>query len=417
MKTLTNNVIRLGLDVLSFDAPKDSVRQQWVQFWRCNDIAFQIGCFSGESLLDISEFGIIYLSLRALDEGCPPSGGSPALLLKSTDEFDASLTLDDWQSGTKQHAVISFSAQENALSAGEYWMSIWAVTKSEQHTITLGSGVCKVLENGGISTTPPEPVAIYYTAAECDERFAEKGITGGESSGSEGGEFSGVMPIEKGTLIVGDGQETQILSPGEKSQILIADPDKNCGVYWGNYPWQFITSYNVTDAVEEILFERVFSSERCLHYKLLYDFIDTSEVGARLQMQYGYEQDGSVYWENDNTEYVYNTADFSGSVSKYGSYTATDSFFAFGNENSIYRNSGGSLFGELDFWNDGNPKHIVQANTRVSSFRIYNGNWISNCGFYNFVYRNIGKHIINSFRLTLDSGSYISGRFLIYGIR
>jgi hypothetical protein len=85
--------------------------------------------------------------------------------------MDGVITEEEWRSGEKEHAEITFSAEENALSAGEYWISFWGVTGGGG-VMTLGSGVCNILESGGISLTPPEPMSAYYTAEECDEKLA-----------------------------------------------------------------------------------------------------------------------------------------------------------------------------------------------------------------------------------------------------
>jgi hypothetical protein len=170
------------VDVLSFDAPIDDVRKQLVQFWRCNDLQFRVGIFQGDEIIDASNFSALHLSVRSLDDGNPPSGGAASLMLGSAATFDTTVTAETWATGAKQHTEITFSAADNALEAGEYWISFWATTGTG-HTVTLGSGVCKVLESGGISLTPPEPKENYYTAEECDEKFAPVGSGSGGGSG------------------------------------------------------------------------------------------------------------------------------------------------------------------------------------------------------------------------------------------
>jgi hypothetical protein len=94
-------------------------------------------------------------------------------MLGSATTFDTTVTAETWTTGVKQHAEIKFSAIDNAMEAGEYWISFWATTNTD-HTITLSSGICKVLENGGISLTPPDPKENYYTATECDDKIDDK---------------------------------------------------------------------------------------------------------------------------------------------------------------------------------------------------------------------------------------------------
>jgi hypothetical protein len=171
MNTLNHHIIRLRANILSFDAPIDEIRRRWVQFWRCNDLRFQIGIFNGDEFADISNFKALYLSVRALEDGHPPSGGEPSLMLGSTKNFNHNIAIEHWKAGTQQHAEISFPAAENALESGEYWLSIWATTHGGQ-TLTLTSGACTILENGGVSLTPPKPQSNYYTAVQCDQKFA-----------------------------------------------------------------------------------------------------------------------------------------------------------------------------------------------------------------------------------------------------
>ncbi|UPA28289.1 MAG: hypothetical protein LW808_003220 [Verrucomicrobiota bacterium] len=554
METIERSVVRVALDVLSFDAPKDVIRKQLVQFWRCNDLEFQIGIFRNEMPVDVRDWDAIYLSIRELDQGNPPSGGSPTLMLGSTQYLDSTVTLETWQSGAQQHAVITFSSEGNALEAGEYWLSLWAVTTA-QRTVTLGSGVCKILENGGVSTTPPEPKDVYYTAEVCDQRFAFKGEGGeggttvvsglqqkdldralkdyytatvcdqrfsrksevGPSSGlqqsdldtalrnyylkteidtqlssyakhsaldnyytvaacdakfqnyyskseittqfvpyaktsdiakqlnlyatqdqlttqlqnyytsteceerfelkGEGGGGGEISPKEKGSLLLGDGEQAVILPAGTVQQVLVADPTKTLGAAWTDYPWHRISEYQITDAVPNLVFENNFDFGRWWHYRLDFDFLETSIVGTQVRMQYGYDQNGSTIWENNINEYCFSTADFAGSAGRYAAYTFLYGYFGFGNEEKFYRNDGGYIHGSVDFWNDGNAAHRVYAQARTNSFRIANDTPVATGGIYNFVYYNVGAHVISAFKLMPAEGTFKMGRFALYGIR
>lgn len=162
--------VRLRLDVLSFDSPCDILRSNGLKFRRCNDIAFEIGIFHGSEVIDISNFDNINLSISEMDESQPPSGEKAVLLFKSISELTNIASVDEWNNGTSQHGVIEISAEENSIAAGEYWMSIWAVT-NEQQIITLGAGVCSILETGGVDFVPPEPKSKYYTQLEIDSLF------------------------------------------------------------------------------------------------------------------------------------------------------------------------------------------------------------------------------------------------------
>jgi hypothetical protein len=434
----------------------DDVRRQLIQFWRCNNLKFQLGVFNGDSVVDVSNFGTLYLSVRALDGGDPPSGGEPSLMLGSTGIFDTTLTVEDWASGAKQHAEITFSAEENAIEAGEYWISFWAVMDGG-HILTLSSGVCKILENGGISMTPPEPHSDYYTAEECDKKLGNyytktesDGILGDyytakecdeklgnyytktESDGILGDYYTakecdqkfepiggggGPSPTNRGELVTGNGSEAVLLSCGTKGQLLIADPDANLGLGWGNYPWQLREEISIGDPISEVIFEHVFDASLFWHYKLSYNFITTSLTGERLLMVLGYEDGGATVWQTSATEYSYNTVDFSGSVAKYSTYQFVDGFFGFGNDSSSYRNNGGWMHGEMDVWNDGDVTHRVQASAQANSYRVSGNTFIPNGGIYNFIYKNAGAQVIRSLKIYVANGTLTSGRFTLYGIR
>ena len=162
--------VRLKLDLLSFDSPCDILRSNGIKFRRCNDIAFEMGIFHGEEWVEISNFASINLSISEMNDTRPPSGEQSVLLHKSISEFNLDSTLESWNLGESCHAVINISADENSISAGEYWMCIWAET-NENKIITLGSGICSILETGGVDFMPPDPKNKYYTQMEIDELF------------------------------------------------------------------------------------------------------------------------------------------------------------------------------------------------------------------------------------------------------
>jgi hypothetical protein len=473
MVILDSNTIRVRVDVLSFDAPIDDVRKQLVQFWRCNDLRFRVGIFQGDEIIDASNFAALHLSVRSLDDGNSPSGGAASLMLGLATTFDTTVTVETWATGTKQHAEITFSAADNALEAGEYWISFWATTGTG-HTVTLGAGVCKILENGGISLTPPEPIGSYYTVEECDEKIEEElsstlenyytaeecdekieeelgntlenyytaeecdekieeelgsalenyytaeecdgkftPIGGGGGSGSGD---SGIVPENKGELVIGNGSGAALLTAGQNQQLLVANPNATLGAEWSNYPWQLLQEITITNPIASVSFENAFSAESFWHYKLSYNFITTSNDGEHLLMVFGYDNDGTTIWETSTGEYSYNTSDFAGAVAKYATYQFVNGFFGFGNDSATYRNNGGWMHGEMDLWNDGNVTHKVQARACTNGYRISNDSFIAAGGIYNFIYKNAGAKVIRSLKIYVTNGTLTSGRFTLYGI-
>ncbi|MDR3143899.1 MAG: hypothetical protein LBT64_00140, partial [Puniceicoccales bacterium] len=174
MSDLNEIIIRIKADTSSFDNPIDAMRGALPQFWRANDIKFEIGVFGGDSPLSVSNYSSISLAIRKMtDDGKVPSAGTPALMQKTCVSLDNSLTEQTWNDGTKAHAAISFSSAESNAIPGDHWLSIWAVTSDDPPKIvTLCAGIVRIMEvGGGNSSMPPDPIAVYYTSEECDEKF------------------------------------------------------------------------------------------------------------------------------------------------------------------------------------------------------------------------------------------------------
>ncbi|MDR2737376.1 MAG: hypothetical protein LBB18_00325 [Puniceicoccales bacterium] len=176
MNNLNEITVRIKADTLSFDNPIDVLRGEIPQFWRGNDVRFEIGIFFGESALGVSDYASISLAIRKMTEdGMVPPASAPALMQKICASLDGTLTEQTWANGTKQHAIISFSSEESNVIPGDHWISIWATTASETPKIvTLCAGVVRILEvGGGNISIPPDPMVIYYTANECDGKFVK----------------------------------------------------------------------------------------------------------------------------------------------------------------------------------------------------------------------------------------------------
>jgi hypothetical protein len=174
MDNLNEIIVRIKADTSSFNNPIDVLRGEIPQFWRGNDIRFEIGIFNGENIWSVSNYASISLAIRKLtDDGKVPSASTPALMQKICTSFDDTLTSETWENGTSQHAVILFSSAESNVVAGDHWLSIWATTTdTTPKIITLCAGIVRILEVGGGSlSTPPDPIKIYYTSNECDDRF------------------------------------------------------------------------------------------------------------------------------------------------------------------------------------------------------------------------------------------------------
>jgi hypothetical protein len=177
MTNLNEIILRIKADTSNFDNPKDIIRDELPQFWRGNNLKFEIGVFDGDNLLSVSSYASITVAIRKmLDNGEIPSASHQALMQKSTYDLNDALTIETWRNGSSQHASIQFSAEESNILSGNHWLSIWASTSdAAPKYITLCAGIIRVCEDGGgISSQPPEPLVVYYTARECDDTFVNK---------------------------------------------------------------------------------------------------------------------------------------------------------------------------------------------------------------------------------------------------
>lgn len=174
MSTIQNTRVRIAANVASFDNPIDILRNNYPQFWRGNDVQFEIGVFDNATLLSVANISSVTLDVRKLtNDGKAPAVEVEPLMSKTTTTFDDTTTSTTWSDGTKQHAVLTFTGHESALDAGDYWISVWAETNtSPKKVITLSAGIVRVLENGGgVPYDPPEPKKLFYTAEQCDSTF------------------------------------------------------------------------------------------------------------------------------------------------------------------------------------------------------------------------------------------------------
>jgi hypothetical protein len=174
MSNLNEIVIRIKADSRSFDNPVDALRSDLPQFWRGNSVKFELGIFSGDDILSVSNFAKVSLVIRPMTrDGMVPSSAISPLLQKECTTFDSTVTVESWSDGSGEHITIGLSPEESNIVPGDHWLSIWAETSGQSPSIvTLCAGIIRVLEAGGGSlATPPEPLTVYYTATQCDGKF------------------------------------------------------------------------------------------------------------------------------------------------------------------------------------------------------------------------------------------------------
>ncbi len=66
MSILGRTRLRLATDTASFDAPLDVLRRATPQFWRGNDVQFELALFFNGALLEVSNLASLTLEIRPL---------------------------------------------------------------------------------------------------------------------------------------------------------------------------------------------------------------------------------------------------------------------------------------------------------------------------------------------------------------
>lgn len=134
-----------------------------------SSLRFELGLFYDNELQSVAKIASITLEVRATRTGTP-------VMARTIDsgDIDPALTLENWQSGSAQHVVIPFSAEETAAfnMDGANELSVWIViraTTTESTEFSLAWGDVIVEQIGMVATGAPEAGdPLYYTKAEID---------------------------------------------------------------------------------------------------------------------------------------------------------------------------------------------------------------------------------------------------------
>lgn len=171
MKTFTRERIRLECDVVSQDYMLDQITGQSPSMWRGTDLALEVGFFYQGELIDIGPYASITAEVR--DEATRSSTILATKTVPAADLFTA-LSAPDWESGTKQHAVFTWTSEETRWDLQSqlqrnFWLVIHAITNdSPPRRVTLGATLLTVQEDGagepGNSPLPGNP--LFLTAAQ-----------------------------------------------------------------------------------------------------------------------------------------------------------------------------------------------------------------------------------------------------------
>lgn len=149
------------------------------------DVAYEFAFYVRGMLANISTWSSLYLYVstngtRSGTKLMEKTITSSPLPGDSEAKLDASLTNASWADGSKRHALVPFSAAETTClsppgNATErvFWMAM-RITTAEGRSMIIGPAKLTAYESGVDSSGAPEPGdPTYYTAAECDARFAK----------------------------------------------------------------------------------------------------------------------------------------------------------------------------------------------------------------------------------------------------
>jgi hypothetical protein len=472
MTTLQCFPLRIAALIDSFDQPQDIHRRTTPQFWRCNDIEFQIGVLRDNQPIDISNLNTIYLTIKALQaDGSPPASQQPNLMI-GHDANLQNISLADWKNGNQQHATIRFSAEESALEAGNYWLSIWATTQDEPSKIlTLTAGHIRILENGGLSLSAPEPQVLYYDAETCDARYISKNtdistwvdfdvlrdslelgtmamqnandvsisghveITsgsisqiddlaiedGGTGASSATDAFQNLSPLAmKGDLLTSDGtSKGQRLPLGTQGQVLTVNNATTHGLAWTTPPWQMIAQQVITTSCAAINFSQVFDASQFRHYRLSIQNNTRSPADAQLQLVLGASSQVNSPWLTTASDYRWQTFDIRGKTTRTESTADIGEcpYFPLGNSTTSYRSSGGLFHLSIDIWNDGHAEHSVSIATIANYIWLSDTTQDSGLGHYWGTHLNSNHIAIDSLRIqSADNHLITGGIYSLYAI-
>ncbi len=199
MSTIPKTRIRIAADLFRFEAFNDVLRADEdyrPKFRAGDDIQFEIGFFNNGTLQDLSGIASVTLEIKPLDaeliERFAEDDDADNYDLRGPDlsltpirsktiaasDLNTGLTETNWNSRDPEHchALISLSAAESNIAAGDRWLTI-AITTNDSPglTRTVCAGPIRVLGGGLSQSASPESNApeTFYNTDEADARFLQ----------------------------------------------------------------------------------------------------------------------------------------------------------------------------------------------------------------------------------------------------
>ena len=170
MPVFQTQIIRIAADTTSKDNVLDLNTSAEPEAWWARNLTIQVGVFAGGTLLDVSDLQSVSITLKDPDN----MDGSP-LVSKTVTSFDNTTTLGTWQSGTQQHFIVSFAADDLSFALGNSQSStnpqrlvhiaMVAITTGGQ-TGTICVGTLNIIDDGGNSPSSNPVNAITVSQAQ-----------------------------------------------------------------------------------------------------------------------------------------------------------------------------------------------------------------------------------------------------------
>lgn len=198
---LSRRRIRLACDARSTGQVKDVFTQASPDGWNSNDTQIEIALFDADALVtDIANIQSLTLAINEL------SDRKTAVITPITvaaADLDATVTVETWEDGTKQHALIPLTNEEFNFDLGgetskSFWLAVYVTTKdTPARTYTVGTSILRILEDGTPPTGAPTPGdPLYLDAGQSDARYGAlitdakeirvDGTAGSDATGTRG---------------------------------------------------------------------------------------------------------------------------------------------------------------------------------------------------------------------------------------
>jgi len=260
--------VRLRCDGERFSSAIDAATGNIPAHWRGTNLRVEIGAFYAGQLVDVGLYDAVTVEVRAA------SRTGDVLMSKTTGNLNNNLTVEEWDAGTAQHAVLEFLAAETSLNLGgqtqkEFWIVVSALGNGGEQ-VTLGAGKFVQHEDGHDPSLPVSAVvggnlvtggpsydgSGNYTLSGLTASYAysfakganDTGYTNGGPQVTDDGEF-----ITVGTSIVLKGTPSALVTSTVR-QVLFLTQDQLQALFLSNYliwrgSWNVGTNYSEGDVV------------------------------------------------------------------------------------------------------------------------------------------------------------------------